>query len=213
MTAAANNPAPQGLAQRPAHGLRLLLAWQRWPVASQLALMAAILGLAAWLMAQRHAGNAPAQRRAELLSARQALQAARPALATASTDRPGGADPLGAFYATLGNPDALPVALGDVFDAAKAGDLDLAEARYQSTFDLVGQIERHQVRLPVKGSYRQIRTFCWRVLGQLPFASLDAITLQRTDSDSDQLEAVIRFSIFLDARDRLPLPSSKGSRP
>ena len=56
---------------------------------------------------------------------------------------------------------------------------------------------QYQIKLPLKGSYIQIRQFINQVLNTLPSIALNDISLRREDITTDQLEARIQFTLYL----------------
>jgi hypothetical protein len=56
---------------------------------------------------------------------------------------------------------------------------------------------RYRVRLPLVGSYLQIRAFVEQSLQELPFASLDELSLRREGIASGELEAGLTLSLHL----------------
>ena len=51
--------------------------------------------------------------------------------------------------------------------------------------------------LPVLGEYTQVRGFVNSVLDTVPNAAVDELTLKREEIADEQLEARVRFSLFL----------------
>jgi hypothetical protein len=51
--------------------------------------------------------------------------------------------------------------------------------------------------LPVKGSYIQIRKFIVKVLNSVPSAALEEVSFKRDAISKGELEAKIRFSIYM----------------
>ena len=57
----------------------------------------------------------------------------------------------------------------------------------------------YEVDLPVKGSYVQIRKFIVKVLNAMPSAALEEVSFKRESVGSGELEARIRFTIYMSA--------------
>lgn len=58
-------------------------------------------------------------------------------------------------------------------------------------------IAQYQIKLPLKGSYVQIRQFINEVLNNLPTIALDDITMWRDDITTDVLQTRIQFTLYL----------------
>lgn len=75
--------------------------------------------------------------------------------------------------------------------------LTLSHGEYRSA----GPKDKHpaqlQIQLPVTGSYTQIRRFITSALAEIPFLALDEIDFQRSQSGGSEIEAKIRFTLFL----------------
>jgi len=65
--------------------------------------------------------------------------------------------------------------------------------------DKTGKLARYQVTLPVKGSYVQIRQFVDQALIDVPVAALDDINFKREAIGATQLEARIKFTLYVGA--------------
>jgi hypothetical protein len=104
---------------------------------------------------------------------------------------------LAAFYAVLGEPSATEGHVRALFDAARRNEIGLGQGEYKLQVDASSQTERYQIRLPIKGRYAAIRSFCEAVLRELPFASLDELDLKREEVADETLTAMIQFSLHL----------------
>ena len=67
---------------------------------------------------------------------------------------------------------------------------------------------RHQILLPVKGGYSEIRQFCEKTLRTLPFASLDDLSFKRETIGEAELESSLRFTLYLKQPPRKPKGAS-----
>lgn len=68
---------------------------------------------------------------------------------------------------------------------------------YKLSCDAAARLCRYRVRLPLVGSYLQIRTFVEHSLLALPLASLDEFSLRREGIGSDEVQAGLVFSLYL----------------
>lgn len=58
----------------------------------------------------------------------------------------------------------------------------------------------YDIAFPVKGSYLAIRQFCEQFLAAVPFASLVEINLKRDSIQSSQLDARLKFTLYLNTQ-------------
>lgn len=80
--------------------------------------------------------------------------------------------------------------------AAKAG-LSLNQGEYKPGYDKASRVSSYQITLPVKGSYQAIWQFALAALRELPFAALDDIGFRRENIGDAQVEARVRFTLYL----------------
>lgn len=90
--------------------------------------------------------------------------------------------------------------LGKIYAAAAKHGLVLEQGEYRSAPDKTGKLMRYQVTLPVKGSYVQVREFIDAVLTDVPVAALDDVGFKRETVGATNLEARIKFTLFLGAQ-------------
>ncbi|MBI1397107.1 MAG: hypothetical protein GC151_14115 [Betaproteobacteria bacterium] len=144
-----------------------------WPVRSDVAnLKAEVAGLRARLKAQTRAGGE-------------------------SRAAPTRADQLDTFYAFFPATRSLPDWVGQIHNAAQRNGLSLDRGDYRLQQHAGEKLLRYEVRLPVKGSYPQLRGFIAEVLHKVPAASLENVTLKRDDIHAPDLDARLTFVIFL----------------
>ena len=104
---------------------------------------------------------------------------------------------LHAFYAFFPARKKVPNLFGAIYKAARAESVRLSEGEYKYSLGKAGRIGIYQVNLPVKGSYTQIRKFIVKVLNSLPSAALEKVDFKRDSIGRGDLEASIRFTIYL----------------
>ncbi len=102
------------------------------------------------------------------------------------------------FYDNLGRRDYAEQQLKAMFAIAAKKNLMLNEGEYKSGEDRNSGIVAYQIQLPVSGPYPAIREFCEEVLVTIPFASLDQISFKREMISKNNLEATLRFTLYLD---------------
>ena len=101
------------------------------------------------------------------------------------------------FRAQLGEPGAVESQLARIFALVRQSELVLAQADYQWLVDDAAATERVVVQLPLKGSYRALRSFLEQLLAELPFASIDDLGMRRDAIGDDTLSATVRISLHL----------------
>lgn len=126
--------------------------------------------------------------------ARQQTALLSPAVDTRSTEAR-----LHVFYEFFPAREKTPGLLKTIYRAARDEAITLAEGEYKYSHGKAGGIGMYQVDLPVKGSYVQIRRFIVKVLNSVPSAALDEVSFKREIVGSGELEARIRFTIYLGA--------------
>lgn len=104
---------------------------------------------------------------------------------------------LAAFYALLPDEHAAAAQLAVLLAAATGNDLTPEKAEYALARSPRANITRYEVTLPLRGSYVDIRKFVNQALNELPAAALDAISFQRDSADSSEVEARLRFTLYL----------------
>lgn len=110
------------------------------------------------------------------------------------------------FYATLGESGYAEQQLKTMFDLAARSGLKLNQGEYKSSYERNSDTESYQIQLPVVGAYPAIREFCEAVLLAIPFASLDEISFKRDAIASNNLEAKLRFTLYLSASKKAGQP-------
>lgn len=101
------------------------------------------------------------------------------------------------FYEFFPAQQQAPILLKAIYRAARDESISLAEGEYKLSNTKVGGIAMYKVDLPVKGSYVQIRKFIVKILNALPTAALDEVSFKREVVGSGELEAKVRFTIYL----------------
>lgn len=114
---------------------------------------------------------------------------------TQAVQTPQGA--LDTFYAALPDEHAAAGQIALLLAAAADHDLTPDKAEYALTRSTAANFIRYQVTLPVRGSYADIRKFANQALNDLPSAALNEIAFQRENIDSSEVEARLRFTLFL----------------
>lgn len=104
---------------------------------------------------------------------------------------------LQAFYGYFPARQKAPELIKSIYSAARAESLVLAQGEYKYSPAKAGGMGIYQVNFPVRGSYTQIRKFIIKVLNSVPSAALEEVSFRREEVGKADLEAKIRFSIYL----------------
>jgi hypothetical protein len=144
------------------------------------------------------------------LSAQRPLEeragALREALARAEARAARGAAPLTpeqgleAFYGHFATGVTAEQWLQRLFALARRQALELPQGAYRYNRISSERLARYEVTLPVRGQYPKIRRFIAAALNDIPVASLDRVSFERKRAADTQVEATIRFTLFLDER-------------
>lgn len=101
------------------------------------------------------------------------------------------------FYAFFPSKKSAPDLLERIYAAARDASIQLKQGKYTYTIGKTGKLGEYQVNFPVKGTYVQIRKFIAKVLNDVPSAALDDVSFKREAVTGTELDAKIRFTIFL----------------
>lgn len=101
------------------------------------------------------------------------------------------------FHAALGDVRQTERYLTTMFSEADKQDLELDQGEYKLSYDRNGRFYAYTIKLPVSGSYAALRNFSTQLLLALPFASLDAISFKRRNSNRTSLEANLNVTLYL----------------
>lgn len=116
--------------------------------------------------------------------------------ASARTVAPTRSVQLANFYAFFPASVTLPDWVGQIHNAAQRSGLALDSGEYQLQQSPNERLLRYQVRLPVKGTYPQLRAFVSEVLAKVPSAALDDVVVKRDGIGTPELEARFTFTLF-----------------
>lgn len=103
---------------------------------------------------------------------------------------------LTAFYAHFDRQEGQVDWLAKLYGSARASGLDLRAADYRLV-ESNGRVSRYEVRLPLSGSYTQLRAFLELALDENPVLSLDQLSLRRKRVNDTLLEAEAVLTIHL----------------
>jgi hypothetical protein len=170
--------------------IRRWLIRLRWPGLLGLALLVFAAGLSVFaVQSTRH--------RVLMLNQEAAAMTARLGGRGAAAGPPSGRGQLSNFYAFFPLTANLPELLGRVHRSAQQHGLLLEKGEYKLGREPDFRLARYQVTLPVQGDYADVRGFVNDVLEAVPASALDELALKRETIDVPQLEARVRFTLFL----------------
>ncbi|VVC83098.1 hypothetical protein [Sideroxydans sp. CL21] len=104
---------------------------------------------------------------------------------------------LHAFYEFFPVRQKAPNLFKAIYSAAHDESISLSQGEYKYSLGKSGRMGIYEVNLPVQGSYIQIRKFIVKVLNSVPSAALEEVSFRREAVGKGDLEAKIRFSIYL----------------
>ena len=144
----------------------------------------------------------PAQR--EIASLREDVAQLRHKLKSAGEGPAGSAAPTRAsqlenFYGFFPTLSTLPDWVGQIHVAAQRNGVSLESGEYQLQNTGRERLTRYQIRLPVKGTYPQLRGFIAETLQKVPAAALDDVIVKRESIGSPLLDAQVTFTVFFGA--------------
>jgi Tfp pilus assembly protein PilO len=170
--------------------LKRSLIGLRWPGLLGLALLGLAIGFYALGVLPLHARTAALESEGKALASQLGT---RGAVAPPPTQR----SQLSNFYAFFPVVESLPELLGKVQAAARNNQLQLEKGEYRLSHEREFPLARYQVTLPVVGTYPQVRGFVNDVLDAVPAAALEELALKREHASDPQVEARVRFTVFL----------------
>jgi hypothetical protein len=179
-------------ASRTAWTLKRSLVRLRWPGLAGLALILFTVGLGVVTIQS-------ARQRLIGLNEEVATLSSRLGQRGATNGSTSGRSQLSNFYAFFPLTEDLPELLGRIHRAATQNQLLLKKGEYKFSRDADFRLARYEVTLPVNGDYATVRGFVNDVLQAVPSAAVDELTLKRESVDQPELEARVRFSLFLGA--------------
>lgn len=104
------------------------------------------------------------------------------------------------FYGEFPLVADIPASLGVVVRLAAVHGLALDQGQYRLGAEAAGPLLRYEMKLPVRGSYRQVRAFVEELLVEVPAFALDGVEFKRDAVGDAALDAAIAFSLYVRAR-------------
>lgn len=168
-----------------------ILLWRHgWAAPAGAALMA--LAAAMQVFAVQHGHFELESIRAELSAS--AAQGARRAAPAAGSSEQENLRVLQAALKVKAAPDEM---VRKMVTLAEAEHIGLSQSDYQQQFHDATQVMQVRVTQPMRATYPQLRRYVESVLREIPNASLDQIAARRDNVGQAQLEARLRWSLWI----------------
>ena len=106
-------------------------------------------------------------------------------------------DGLSRVVTTLPTRAQVPAIVGLVFKQAQATGVPLDSGHYAFTPAKPGGVGRYELEFPVKAGYPEIRNFINQTLAAVPAAGLQKLHIERKAVGETQVNADVRFVIFV----------------
>lgn len=100
------------------------------------------------------------------------------------------------FYDVLPTQTEASSKISEILRVATDNGLVINKVEYEQPLSATPLIQ-YQIKLPLTGSYMQIRQFINQVLNTLPSIALNDISLKREDIATDSVNAQIQFTLYL----------------
>jgi len=100
------------------------------------------------------------------------------------------------FYDVLPTQTEASSKISEILRVATDNGLVINKVEYEQPLS-VSPLIQYQIKLPLTGSYMQIRQFINQVLNTLPSIALNDISLKREDIATDLVDAQIKFTLYL----------------
>lgn len=101
------------------------------------------------------------------------------------------------IVAQLPSRNDLPQIMGQIVAVATAAGLSLDRGSYAFTSTESGDISSYRLKLPVRGSYPQVREFIENTLAAVPAAALESMRVERNEVSSQVIAADLEFAVLV----------------
>ena len=101
------------------------------------------------------------------------------------------------FYAVLPTQQQVNANIAQILEKANDNGLLVEKADYATPTSSSALLHKQQIRLPVNGSYTQIRSFINQVLNSQPNLALSEVNFKRDDIGTDLVSSNILFTLYL----------------
>ncbi|MDI1361635.1 type 4a pilus biogenesis protein PilO [Methylotenera sp.] len=100
------------------------------------------------------------------------------------------------FYDVLPTQTEASSKISEILRVATDNGLVINKVEYEQPLS-VSPLIQYQIKLPLTGSYMQIRQFINQVLNNLPSIALNDISFKREDIVTDLVDAQVQFTLYL----------------
>ena len=100
------------------------------------------------------------------------------------------------FYDVLPTQTEASSKISEILRVATDNGLVINKVEYEQPLS-DSLLVQYQIKLPLTGSYMQIRQFINQVLNTLPSIALNDISLKREDIATDSVDAQVQFTLYL----------------
>jgi hypothetical protein len=104
---------------------------------------------------------------------------------------------LAAFYGFFRRDTVVTDYLAQLYALAKQAGVEPRAAEYRLSEPGRVQLAEYSVSMPLRGGYGQIRAFLENALEQIPVLTLDHLSVRRNRVADQQIEAEVRFTLFI----------------
>jgi Tfp pilus assembly protein PilO len=101
------------------------------------------------------------------------------------------------FYALLPKQGHVNQQISEILNMASEHNLQIEKASYAVPKIADSSLSKHQIRMPLNGSYTQIRHFVNQILNQHANVALNEVSFAREDISSEIVSANILFTLYL----------------
>ncbi len=106
---------------------------------------------------------------------------------------------LARFYSMLAPAHSVQDVLDRLHKAAADSGLAVQQAEYRPASEPGGRLLRHEIVLPLRGRYPEIRRFLSQVTREMPALALDSVSIHRANIAAETGEAQVRLTLFAEA--------------
>jgi hypothetical protein len=150
------------------------------------------IGLLAFALAFFFGANSPLK--SQLTQLQSGVEQARQTRAEARAAPAPGVE---SFVSSLPARAELPLLTEKVVAAASAAGIALERGTYSLAPTRTGRLVRVRITFPVHARYPDIRRFVDTTLATIPGAAVDGLRLERKDIAAAEIDAEIRFALYL----------------
>lgn len=101
------------------------------------------------------------------------------------------------FYKYLPVEKELPSWLSKIYGVALNNGIAIEKGEYRMAKGKNLKVKSYQIRLPIKGTYPQIRGFIYQVLTSITAVSIDNVKFERAVIGEDVLSASIMMTLYI----------------